>query len=550
MQVTKARLRAVSEHCSLALDARYSMARNDGHLQLSCTKELTKLPEVQVYAAQAITLTFSGTVNNEQIPVAQLSTSQLVTHLRDYLEMAKICAKNAKDLVLESLDHLASDDCCNAVTLNLTPQYAARNPRSTISSLRLHAVDLKCSWKLNTPEQKRNTVEDPDYHPFAQNTSLAFVTMFNDVIGRFLTQLVRRYPLIFGYKCEQSGIEEPFTRSILKTISSIKARSRDKNFLRHCNKLSKKLHRQLSVAHRSASMALDICCGPTADVVPPHDWSAVDFPEAFLHSMETLYQSGIPERQFKGTSRFSSVVSDDKDLLENNEDLSADPIEDMHQLMPEDRATLGTTWNSDRTYIGEVSESDLEFSQSIGKPGDWDDGDHFTLASDLDIEREDPEADILLECRRHPGAYLAQNPCTPDRDGGPLDFDDLEDMTDLVHSASWDSNCSHDLGSYLHSSTNSGCSPGSHNPSETSLCEPFIQDDGVLVELSREADNETGFASPRSTVRAMDRYNSESPVQLGFEFQAISCSGKWKGSLMDEEHCWEEVEGTSDFSYL
>ena len=95
MQITKARLRAVSEHCSLTLDARYRMARDNEHVQqnCSCTKELTKPSEVQVYAAQAITLTLSGTVNNEQVPVAQLASSQLATHLRDYLELAKIRAK-------------------------------------------------------------------------------------------------------------------------------------------------------------------------------------------------------------------------------------------------------------------------------------------------------------------------------------------------------------------------------------------------------------------------------------------------------------------------
>jgi hypothetical protein len=77
--------------------------------------------------------------------------------------------------------------------VSLTPQAAARNPRTTVPHLRLHAIDLVCSWKTQMLEEdKLHDDMQTDYQPFSRSCALSFVTAFDALLTRAVTwQLVR-----------------------------------------------------------------------------------------------------------------------------------------------------------------------------------------------------------------------------------------------------------------------------------------------------------------------------------------------------------------------
>lgn len=48
-------------------------------------------PQTDIFAAQTITVTLSGALNNAKIPAQKMVSSHLVRHLADYLQMATLC---------------------------------------------------------------------------------------------------------------------------------------------------------------------------------------------------------------------------------------------------------------------------------------------------------------------------------------------------------------------------------------------------------------------------------------------------------------------------
>ncbi|EAU86110.2 hypothetical protein CC1G_07189 [Coprinopsis cinerea okayama7 len=92
MPILKARLRAVSDLCSLSLDVHHRLAPS-GHDPADSIKNIARLPkDIPVYAAQTILISLSGSVNNAQATVDELIASRLFKNMRDYFEMATMHA--------------------------------------------------------------------------------------------------------------------------------------------------------------------------------------------------------------------------------------------------------------------------------------------------------------------------------------------------------------------------------------------------------------------------------------------------------------------------
>ena len=91
-----------------------------------------------------------------------------------------------------SAPHAISFFCLtNSILVPITPQYASRSPRIVVPHLKLCGIDLLFSWKTNLESSGHPLQEDED-DPFAAHCPLAYMTMFNDVISRFVTwQLAR-----------------------------------------------------------------------------------------------------------------------------------------------------------------------------------------------------------------------------------------------------------------------------------------------------------------------------------------------------------------------
>ncbi|KAJ3501438.1 hypothetical protein NMY22_g18926 [Coprinellus aureogranulatus] len=117
---------------------------------------------------------------------------------------------NSSELGLESVGELFQID--QELRFTVTPQYASRNPRTSMPHWRLCGIDLLFSWKA----------EDDTQAPFATQCPLPYLSLLNNVVHRFVTfQLARRYPLIFGSWCKQLSIEAPFVKSIEKSVKDI-----------------------------------------------------------------------------------------------------------------------------------------------------------------------------------------------------------------------------------------------------------------------------------------------------------------------------------------
>jgi len=99
----------------------------------------------------------------------------------------------------------------NTLSVPITSQYASRYPRTPLPHLKLCGVNLQFVWQT-----------DADDDPFSAQCPLPFLTMLNDVIGRFVTvHLARRYPLIFGKWAKQLAGARKSLEVLYSSINAI-----------------------------------------------------------------------------------------------------------------------------------------------------------------------------------------------------------------------------------------------------------------------------------------------------------------------------------------
>ncbi|KAH6911534.1 hypothetical protein BKA70DRAFT_859348 [Coprinopsis sp. MPI-PUGE-AT-0042] len=328
MPVLKSRLRAVSDNLTLVLRTQHGLSMDSIHLE-PCSKILARLPaEIEVYAAHTITITLAGTVNNIAVQADEIASSQLAKSLHDYFEM------NAETLGLDSVGHFYPDENRHIISMQLTPQFAARNPRTELPRLRLHTIDLVCSW-----------TSDGEYQPFSRNSPLSIVTLFNEVLSRTAKwHLYRRYPLIFGAKCKQLSLETPFFQAIFRSLVSIKDQSPNNDFRQPFDRLLEKVNEGSTRIFDAAAEALSDY-GDHA-LSPPEDEAA------FAVVTERIYQKGLQQKRYKDTYGVSQAKDqDDEEMMESSQ--SQEPAEslDLGDTLDDEILFTNLPTNDDRPQV-------------------------------------------------------------------------------------------------------------------------------------------------------------------------------------------------------
>jgi hypothetical protein len=72
----------------------------------------------------------------------------------------------------------------------------------------LCGIDLLFSWKTNL-ERNGHLIPEDDEDPFAAHCPLSYMTMFNDLISRFVTWQLARSVEIFSRVLVRSDIDKP-----------------------------------------------------------------------------------------------------------------------------------------------------------------------------------------------------------------------------------------------------------------------------------------------------------------------------------------------------
>ncbi|EDR13331.1 uncharacterized protein LACBIDRAFT_309071 [Laccaria bicolor S238N-H82] len=231
-------------------------------------------------------------------------------------------------------------DVCSFVENNLSHSHDAvlltlsQFSKTRLDCLPVHltlvGVDLAYNWKAESPQ---TTLTEKDIqgnnHPFSRRLSLPFITLLDNVIGRFVTwQLVRRYPLIFGSWSTLHGnyilfshlffnhanrptlSSSRFPRQVQTTIQGHTLMAlliKPPKTLMLINQFMRSRTAEISAAQLRALSAYM----PDVELPAPEPTDL----EAFLSTMERVYRSGLRIPQFKGLSRVPCRSDEDDDEL-------------------------------------------------------------------------------------------------------------------------------------------------------------------------------------------------------------------------------------------
>lgn len=224
-----------------------------------------------------------------------------------------VFTQNANELGVTAVSDVYVDEKKNTPRLLLTlSQFSKTRLDCLPVHLTLVGVDLAYNWKAESPQ---TTLTEKDIqgnnHPFSRRLSLPFITLLDNVIGRFVTwQLVRRYPLIFGSWCKQLYTETTYFSPIFSSIMQIARRSPHPDFRDRCRQLFKFMRSRTAEISAAQLRALSAYM-PDVELPAPEPTDL----EAFLSTMERVYRSGLRIPQFKGLSRVPCRSDEDDDEL-------------------------------------------------------------------------------------------------------------------------------------------------------------------------------------------------------------------------------------------
>ncbi|KAG7443004.1 uncharacterized protein BT62DRAFT_345002 [Guyanagaster necrorhizus] len=184
------RIKAVDDHTSVVLFSKHCFVQGKPSDTVYTVKQ-SRIPDnVDILLASSLTFTISGLLDKKKVSADCIQRSHLARHIVEYLKT------NAALLGLSTISdvHLGDD--------NGVPTFTVHSSRCMPSSsemksmhLTLTTIHLRYEWRDITSPDSSNQLN----HPFSPNLSLPFLTLLDNVIGRFVTwHLVKRYPLIFG----------------------------------------------------------------------------------------------------------------------------------------------------------------------------------------------------------------------------------------------------------------------------------------------------------------------------------------------------------------
>ncbi|KAG2145862.1 hypothetical protein DEU56DRAFT_910145 [Suillus clintonianus] len=432
-------IRAASEHCLLNIKIVHKLYH--GSPSNVVHKVKGRLPkELDVLLLSDLIVSISGSLDGQTVPADSIAHSALVRHLRSDLNEARIKAtfllffayvfQNAPQLGLNNVSDAYIDDDDGHTKIILTPSRSLSHtsrPHAT-----LVAVDLCYIWKT-AGDREGSTNLLSDASPFADHLYLPFELLLKRVTEQLFSQLVGRYPLIFGTWRRRLDMESEYFHSVAQSILEIMRRSPNPHFVVHCKRLIKTARARHQSVLQASATALSLCFAPR-DSEDSDEGEQINTPEltpeaVLCESLEQMFRVGVPQTRFKSqiiTARLTSSAGDDDQLVEhdaifnstevdfplawpNLPDIHMDisvPAIDIQQTVPNDTDDLLEDWPDEATTLpgAWTTHSDgflikgLGFSsqpRSITPPlassylTESEDNDSFALDLEVDHEQED-----------------------------------------------------------------------------------------------------------------------------------------------------------------
>ncbi|KAF9046501.1 hypothetical protein BJ165DRAFT_1472158 [Panaeolus papilionaceus] len=214
----KTKLRANSESASLSLNVRHNIIAGQPSDRVHNIKP-SLLAGLDILLPSNLLITISGRFNRSYIPPAVLEKSQIASHLVQYFNT------NAENLCINAVSPACMVDSIGFTTITLSCSRPLSEPRLPIS-IALDRIHLFYDWQTNSA----STIDDC-LNPFSCSLPLPYLTLVEDVAQRFTTsQLVRRYPIIFGNWSKQLHLEKKFAPLLWSSIHNIIENSPNEDF--------------------------------------------------------------------------------------------------------------------------------------------------------------------------------------------------------------------------------------------------------------------------------------------------------------------------------
>ncbi|KAK2459675.1 hypothetical protein APHAL10511_008320 [Amanita phalloides] len=304
-----------SDHAALVLAAVHRLA-----FATAIHASARPIP-ADVVAAPDIVLSLSGSHDCVNIPPKTLAQSHIANHLVQYLRTN--AAQLGLDYVSDIL-HDQQDDTTKLIIRSGRPSSLQLQRLPTCATLL--QLDLAYTWQT----QHTKTNMSPLADPFSPILSLPYQTLLDAAVERFVNRdLVKRYPLIFGFWRRQLDIEATFFPVIYRSIHRIIDRSPNSVFKERCDQLFMALRRNIlsKTAQNIASLSeavleLDFCL----------DSTSISESDILCLAMERLFQAGVQPPKFKGSIKGpTSDRAEDEELTQKMSQCSPDDTKEPSQ---------------------------------------------------------------------------------------------------------------------------------------------------------------------------------------------------------------------------
>ncbi|KAK0244201.1 hypothetical protein EDD85DRAFT_807158 [Armillaria nabsnona] len=303
--VCTSRIKAVDDHTTVVLFSKHCLLQGNPSDTVYTVKQARIPDNVDTLLATNLTFTISGLLDRKKVSADCIQRSHLARHIVEYLKT------NAAVLGLSTISdvHRGDEDDVPTFTVH-SSRYMPSSSEIKSAHLTLTAIHLRYEWKDSA------SLDSSQLHPFSPNLSLPFLTLLDNLIGRFVTwHLVKRYPLIFGTWFKQLDIEATFFPKIFRMLLDMMKRSPNPEFRSTCKRLLKSIKRKqlsiLSLSNASLSSLLAEVGHVDPDTLRVHEKGLeLSVEDAFCHAMDHCYRRVIRRPVFKNVNHLRTASAD------------------------------------------------------------------------------------------------------------------------------------------------------------------------------------------------------------------------------------------------
>ncbi|KAK0464555.1 uncharacterized protein EV420DRAFT_1050022 [Desarmillaria tabescens] len=377
--VYSSRIKAVDDHTSVVLLSKHCLVLGEPSDIVYIVKQAHIPDNVDILLASSLTFTISGLLDKKKVSADCIQRSHLARHIVEYLK------NNAAVLGLSTISDVYRGDNDDVPTFTVhSSRYMPSSSEIKSTHLTLTAIHLRYEWRNNTTLDSSSQL-----HPFSTNLPLPFLTLLDNLIGRFATwHLVKRYPLIFGTWFKQLDIEALFFPKIFRMLLDMMKRSPNPEFRSTCKRLLKSIRRkQLSKISSSNASLSKLLPEVGRDLDTFKDCEKeleFNVEDAFCLAMDHCYRRVIRRPAFKSVNRLfaaSADAGDDDELALDQVPLLQTALESLRGL------DILSNFHMPTTFV----PLDPDHTVSVHFS---DDGSSDAALVDIDLEGHDSNVDL------------------------------------------------------------------------------------------------------------------------------------------------------------